>query len=160
MFRALDTKPQRFGYGRACKLSFDDVYIIFAQRVKSEKYSEDYLRSIWEGVSWSIMNYINLPYVPCGLREVVVAMMVDLINYYDELLVDINDPDYNPGIDSGDIGSITIGDTSVKLGSSSTGTDTNLRSRALNSHTPDLDSFILNYQLQLNAYRSPIPWRR
>lgn len=160
MFRALDTKPQFGCWTEPCRLTFDDVYIIFAQRKKSENYTEDYLRSIWLEVSTAIMTYINLPYVPCGLRSVVTALMIDLVNYYDELMADLTDPDYEPVIDVSDVSSVQIGDTSAKLGGTSSSSSTSSRERALNSHTPDLDSLLFNYQHLLNQFRSPIPWRR
>lgn len=162
MRRALDTKPFLHHGHRHCEIMFDDFYVLFGQHVDSSKYTNDYLRIIWEDVSWCIKNYINLPYVPCGLLNVVMALAVDAISYYKTITTDINDPDYDGGgIDISNIAKIQIGDTNVSLGGSTTSSDTiTERGRALNSHVPNLDDTLFNFREQLNQYRSPIPWRR
>lgn len=157
--RAFDTKWRTCNTKKLCKLTFDDVYIILAQRIDTSKLRNDFIRTCYEEICQSIQNYINRPYVPCELRYIVCQLLVDLMNYYEELMVDTTDPDYEPPINYDNVSDIKVGDTQVKLGgSTSTGVDTTSdRGRALNSHIPNLDSMVFNYAAQLNKYRSLIP---
>lgn len=158
--RALDTKPEFCYRGKPCALEFDDVYILLAQRIKTQNFTNDFVRTIWDEVSWAIMNYINLPYVPCGLKSIVMMLMIDTLNFYTELLKDPNDSDGDVDIEVGSINSVIVGDTQIRFGGNESSDTFTSKGRALNSHKPDLDSMIFAYKDQLNQYRSLIPWRR
>lgn len=159
--RAFDTKCPNRSYDQKCKLTIDDVYITVAQRIDTSKITDDVIHEVFHEVTYAIMNYINRPYVPCGLKYVVTSIMIDALHYYEQLAVDTTDPDYEPEIDAGAVTEVKVGDTNVKLGATTaTGSDTTTaRGRALNSHIPNLDSFLFDYFSQLNQYRSPITWR-
>lgn len=156
---APDTKYPNRLRRHPCKLTFDDVYIVLAQRIDTSGIPNDVVRTFFEEAAQCIMNYINLPYVPCELRFIVCQILLDVMNYYKALNEDTSDPDYEPELDYGAVTDVKVGDTQVKLGgTTSSGTDKiTARGRALNSHIPDLDSFVFNYATQLNPFRSIIP---
>ncbi len=94
-----------------------------------------------------IKNYCNIDKIPEELNHTWANMAVDLINYNYQL----NNNDDIVEADSADVSSIKVGDTQIELGGGN-----NSRAKTLNSHIPNLDQIILNYQSQLNKFRKMV----
>jgi len=94
-----------------------------------------------------IKNYCNIDKIPEELNYTWANMAVDLINYNYQL----NNNDDIVEADSADVSSIKVGDTQIQLGGGN-----NSRAKTLNSHIPNLDQIILNYQSQLNKFRKMV----
>ena len=94
-----------------------------------------------------IKNYCNIDKIPEELNYTWANMAVDLINYNYQL----NNNDDIVEADSADVSSIKVGDTQIELGGGN-----NSRAKTLNSHIPNLDQIILNYQSQLNKFRKMV----
>lgn len=91
-----------------------------------------------------IKNYCNIDKVPEALNYTWANMVVDLIKYNYES----NNSGGEVAADAADVSSIKVGDTQIQLdGGSST------RAKVLNSHRPDLDQIVMNYQSQLTKFR-------
>lgn len=91
-----------------------------------------------------IKNYCNIDKVPEALKYTWANMVVDLIKYNYES----NNSGGEVAADAADVSSIKVGDTQIQLGGGS-----NARAKVLNSHRPDLDQIVMNYQSQLNQFR-------
>jgi len=94
-----------------------------------------------------IKNYCNIDKIPEELNYTWANMAVDLINYNYQL----NNNDDIVEADSANVSSIKVGDTQIQLGGGN-----NSRAKTLNSHIPNLDQIILNYQSQLNKFRKMV----
>jgi len=94
-----------------------------------------------------IKNYCNIDKIPEELNYTWANMAVDLINYNYQL----NNNDDIVKADSADVSSIKVGDTQIQLGGGN-----NSRAKTLNSHIPNLDQIVLNYQSQLNKFRKMV----
>jgi hypothetical protein len=71
-------------------------------------------------------------------------MAVDLIKYNYES----NNSGGEVAADAADVSSLKVGDTQIQLGGGSSS-----RAKVLNSHRPNLDQIVMNYQSQLNKFR-------
>lgn len=91
-----------------------------------------------------IKNYCNLDRVPEALKYTWANMAVDLIKYNHES----NNGGGDMAADAADVSSIKVGDTQIQLGGGSSS-----RAKVLNSHRPNLDQIVMNYQSQLNKFR-------
>lgn len=100
-------------------------------------------------VEQAIKNYCNIEEVPPELNYTWANMAMDLALYQYE----IDNPvigAIDESIDSSDVSSIKIGDTSIDLKGNSGNSS---RARALKSHRPNLDGILMNYQSQLKSFR-------
>ena len=90
-----------------------------------------------------IKNYCNLEKVPDGLGYTWANMAEDLVRYRKAR----NDADTGipQAVTADSVSEINIGDTSIKLGSSSSST--------LKAHQVNADSLIMNYREQLSKFR-------
>lgn len=103
-----------------------------------------------------IKNYCNIDYVPEELTYTLVNMVCDLYTYHNQVVADTKaskDEDADVSVSPTGVNSIRVGNTTVTFGS---GSDTESRNRALRSHVPDLDTFLLNYKSQLNKFRKMV----
>ena len=99
-------------------------------------------------VEQAILNYCQVPRVPCQLNFVWANMTVDLILYQIEMNNTPKDP--LDGLDVSDLSSVKIGDTSIFIGDKYR---SNQRSRTLQSHNSNLDEIVMAYTKQLNQFR-------
>lgn len=108
---------------------------------------EEILLNVKE-VEQTILNYCQIPRVPCQLHYVWANMSVDLILY----LIEMNNIPDDPleAMDVSDLSSVKVGDTSVYVGDKYR---SNQRSRTLQSHNANLDELVMNYTKQLNQFR-------
>lgn len=114
-----------------------------------EKHSDDDIAMFVDEVCQAIKNYCQIPNILYAMRYIVANICVDYILYCDEMAKEI-DPDAELDLDPSDLASVKIGDVTVGLGDKYR---SNLRKQTLNSHAPDLDSFLMNYTSQLNRFR-------
>lgn len=91
-----------------------------------------------------IKNYCNIDEVPEALNYTWANMAVDLIKYNYES----NNSGGEVAVDAADVSSLKVGDTQIQLGGGSSS-----RAKVLNSHKPNLDRIVMNYQSQLNKFR-------
>ena len=91
-----------------------------------------------------IKNYCSIDRVPEALNYTWANMAVDLIKYNYES----NNSGGEVVVDAADISSLKVGDTQIQLGGGSSS-----RAKVLNSHRPNLDRIVMNYQSQLNKFR-------
>lgn len=91
-----------------------------------------------------IKNYCNIDEVPEALNYTWANMAVDLIKYNYES----NNSGSEVAADAADVSSLKVGDTQIQLGGGSSS-----RAKVLNSHRPNLDQIVMNYQSQLNRFR-------
>lgn len=96
-----------------------------------------------------IKNYCVIGDVPKELVFTWANMTVDLLLFEFHAKSNNNIGD-EAASNSGEISSLSIGDTSISFGGTATNSE---RNRALNSHKPILDELTLNYQQQLNSFR-------
>lgn len=104
-------------------------------------------------VEQAIKNYCHVPNVPSQLNFVWARMVVDLIRYDTAVNMEASSDAPDLGLETNwniSVGSINMGDTSVKAGELDYSSP---KYKALNSHTADLDSIVLNYKNQLNSFR-------
>ena len=104
-------------------------------------------------VEQAIKNYCHVPTVPQQLNFVWARMVVDLIRYDTAVNIEASSDAPDLGLETNwniSVGSINMGDTSVKAGELDYSSP---KYKALNSHTADLDSIVLNYKNQLNSFR-------
>lgn len=104
-------------------------------------------------VEQAIKNYCHVPTVPQQLNFVWARMVVDLIRYDTAVNMEASSDAPDLGLETNwniSVGSINMGDTSVKAGELDYSSP---KYKALNSHTADLDSIVLNYKNQLNSFR-------
>lgn len=129
----------------------DATLLKIRRRLKfiEENFSDEEIFDIIEEVQQKVLNYINQKSVPAGLSYIIINMCVDYLRYINQVNVS-SDPDAEVDVNPGSVASISIGDTSIGLG---TGDTESLEKTILKSHTADLDAFIFNYKEQLNAYR-------
>ena len=112
-------------------------------------YSDAMKNLLLDEVEQSILNYCNITEVPDGLTFTWANMTLDYIRYEHELSTSDSDAD----IDIDSVDSVKVGDTSLSLKGGNTNS---IRSKVLNSHSTNLDSIVLNYHDQLNAYRKMV----
>lgn len=104
-------------------------------------------------VEQAIKNYCRVPNVPQQLNFVWARMVVDLIRYDTAVNMEASSDAPDLGLETNwniSVGSINMGDTSVKAGELDYSSP---KYKALNSHTANLDSIVLNYKNQLNSFR-------
>lgn len=101
-----------------------------------------------------ILTYCNRLNIPTGLDALIPQMIVDALkhDWYTNLETGMYSPTmYGANFTSqGNISSVKEGDTAVTYSSSSNGSD---GGDSLDSHTPDLDAWLYNYNSQLQKYR-------
>ena len=97
-----------------------------------------------EEVEYVVKNYCNIDTIPEALKFTLANMTEDLIRYR---IASDTSQQGSGSIDNSQIHSLKIGDTTVTLG------DGNSASRDLKSHTPDVDTVIMNYKAQLQKFR-------
>lgn len=100
-----------------------------------------------EDVYWYITNYCAISEIPEELYGVWTNMAVDFLRY--QLLLE-NDLDPEKEAVEGDITGLSEGDTSISFGVIQNGA---VETAILDSHKADLDTVVLNYTAQLNAFR-------
>lgn len=103
-------------------------------------------------VEQAIKNYCNIEIdeiLPQELMFVHANMTVDLIKY----TYISNSSGEDDNIDTSQISSIKMGDTTVQIGSASSN---NTRTTTLRSHRPNLDEIVMNYKQQLNRFRKMV----
>ena len=91
-----------------------------------------------------IKQYCNIDEVPEALNYTWANMAVDLVKYNYES----NNSGGEVAADVADVSSLKVGDTQIQLGGGS-----GSRAKVLNSHRPNLDQIVMNYQSQLNKFR-------
>jgi len=96
-------------------------------------------------ISQFILNYCAIPEVPRALYFTAANMAVDLLLYEQA-----RDTAPVVEIDMEGVGSIQVGDTSVKITSEVSSTE---RQNTLKGHSIRLDTLLMNYQKQLNLFR-------
>lgn len=126
-----------------------DVLQIVKLKEKSiQLVDSDWLLAI-EEVEQAIKNYCNIDKVPEELKFVVANMVIDLVRYQKA-----NDVEAGVELDNlgaGDIASISIGDTSIKLATNDEAASQSTAARK--SHIPDLDEIVMNNRAHLNRFR-------
>lgn len=126
------------------------VLDIIESRIGFNISSEDVFSYVVE-VEQFIINYCCVPEVPEALIYTVANMSIDLLSFY-ELRKQDAEASSDGGSDLdlvGDVSSVKIGDTTIKVGDVGGTIATNVR----NSHKANLDEIVMNYQSQLNMFR-------
>ena len=103
-------------------------------------------------IEQKIKNYCHIPKVPKALYYTWANMVLDLLDYENAYNSSISKEvdDTVESILSGNYGTIAMGDTSWKQGEIDM---SNPNTKALLSHTANLDDLILNYTKDLNEFR-------
>lgn len=99
-------------------------------------------------VEQAIKNYCQINLVPDELKFVWSNMAVDLLHYRNAS--NSNQNNGLDGLNSGEISSLKIGDTTITLGATNTN---NEHIRAIKSHRPNLDEIVMNNKQHLNKFR-------
>lgn len=124
-----------------------------SQKIKEYTDQNAVLLSVIE-VEQAIKNYCHIPHVPKEADFVWANIVTDVMLY----IIEVNTPPESGDggmipIDIADVSSIREGDTTVALGDKYR---SNARTRTLQSHELNLDSFIYNYTMQLHRFRKVI----
>lgn len=117
---------------------------IVQAKIKNEAITELDIQLAIGEVEEVIKNYCNIDEVPEALKYTWANMAVDLVKYNYES----NNSGGEVAADAADVSSIKVGDTQIQLGGGS-----GSRAKVLNSHRPNLDQIVMNYQSQLNKFR-------
>lgn len=97
-----------------------------------------------------IKNYCNISTVPDELKYTWANMAVDLLLYTRVSQADYDTSGDNETIGINDIQKIELGDTELWLGNTSR---TSKTSKALDSHSANLDKIVMEYKAQLQKFR-------
>ena len=98
----------------------------------------------------------NVNEIPKELTYTFANMVVDLFRYEDEFIkattvsVEGEEEEAEPDVNTGNINSIRVGDTTITFGS---GSDTSIYNKNLRSHQANLDTVVLDYESQLKKFR-------
>lgn len=118
--------------------------------------SEPLLKITVDEIEQTILNYCNINEIPKELTYTFANMVVDLFRYEDEFIkattvsVEGEKEEAEPDVNTGNINSIRVGDTTITFGS---GSDTSIYNKNLRSHQANLDTVVLDYESQLKKFR-------
>lgn len=118
--------------------------------------SEPLLKITVDEIEQTILNYCNINEIPKELTYTFANMVVDLFRYEDEFIkattvpVEGEEEEAKPDVNTGNINSIRVGDTTITFGS---GSDTSIYNKNLRSHQANLDTVVLDYESQLKKFR-------
>lgn len=118
--------------------------------------SEPLLKTTVNEIEQTILNYCNINEIPKELTYTFANMVVDLFRYEDEFIkattvsVEGEEEEAEPDVNTGNINSIRVGDTTITFGS---GSDTSIYNKNLRSHQANLDTVVLDYESQLKKFR-------
>lgn len=118
--------------------------------------SEPLLKITVDEIEQTILNYCNINEIPKELTYTFANMVVDLFRYEDEFIkattvsVEGGEEEAEPDVNTGNINSIRVGDTTITFGS---GSDTSIYNKNLRSHQANLDTVVLDYESQLKKFR-------
>ena len=118
--------------------------------------SEPLLKTTVDEIEQTILNYCNINEIPKELTYTFANMVVDLFRYEDEFIkattvsVEGEEEEAEPDVNTGNINSIRVGDTTITFGS---GSDTSIYNKNLRSHQANLDTVVLDYESQLKKFR-------
>lgn len=118
--------------------------------------SEPLLKITVDEIEQTILNYCNINEIPKELTYTFANMVVDLFRYEDEFIkattvsVEGEEKEAEPDVNTGNINSIRVGDTTITFGS---GSDTSIYNKNLRSHQANLDTVVLDYESQLKKFR-------
>lgn len=118
--------------------------------------SEPLLKITVDEIEQTILNYCNINEIPKELTYTFANMVVDLFRYEDEFIkattvsVEGEEEEAEPDVNTGNINSIRVGDTTITFGS---GSDTSTYNKNLRSHQANLDTVVLDYESQLKKFR-------
>jgi hypothetical protein len=118
--------------------------------------SEPLLKITVDEIEQTILNYCNINEIPKELTYTFANMVVDLFRYEDEFIkattvsVEGEEEEAEPDVNTGNINSIRVGDTTITFGS---GSDTSIYHKNLRSHQANLDTVVLDYESQLKKFR-------
>lgn len=118
--------------------------------------SEPLLKITVDEIEQTILNYCNINEIPKELTYTFANMVVDLFRYEDEFIkativsVEGEEEEAEPDVNTGNINSIRVGDTTITFGS---GSDTSIYNKNLRSHQANLDTVVLDYESQLKKFR-------
>ena len=118
--------------------------------------SEPLLKITVDEIEQTILNYCNINEIPKELTYTFANMVVDLFRYEDEFIkattvsVEGKEEEAEPDVNTGNINSIRVGDTTITFGS---GSDTSIYNKNLRSHQANLDTVVLDYESQLKKFR-------
>lgn len=118
--------------------------------------SEPLLKTTVDEIEQTILNYCNINEIPKELTYTFANMVVDLFRYEDEFIkattvsVEGGEEEAEPDVNTGNINSIRVGDTTITFGS---GSDTSIYNKNLRSHQANLDTVVLDYESQLKKFR-------
>lgn len=118
--------------------------------------SEPLLKITVDEIEQTILNYCNINEIPKELTYTFANMVVDLFRYEDKFIkattvsVEGEEEEAEPDVNTGNINSIGVGDTTITFGS---GSDTSIYNKNLRSHQANLDTVVLDYESQLKKFR-------
>lgn len=118
--------------------------------------SEPLLKITVDEIEQTILNYCNINEIPKELTYTFANMVVDLFRYEYEFIkattvsVEGEEEEAEPDVNTGNINSIRVGDTTITFGS---GSDTSIYNKNLRSHQANLDTVVLDYESQLKKFR-------
>ena len=118
--------------------------------------SEPLLKITVDEIEQTILNYCNINEIPKELTYTFANMVVDLFRYEDEFIkattisAEGEEEEVEPDVNTGNINSIRVGDTTITFGS---GSDTSIYNKNLRSHQANLDTVVLDYESQLKKFR-------
>ena len=118
--------------------------------------SEPLLKITVDEIEQTILNYCNINEIPKELTYTFANMVVDLFRYEDEFIKattvsgEGEEEEAEPDVNTGNINSIRVGDTTITFGS---GSDTSIYNKNLRSHQANLDTVVLDYESQLKKFR-------
>ena len=117
---------------------------IVRAKIKNEAITELDIQLAIDEVQVVIKNYCSIDEVPEELKYTWANMAADLVLYQ----YASNNSGGEVAADAADVSSLKVGDTQIQLGGGS-----GSRAKVLNSHRPNLDQIVMNYQSQLNKFR-------
>ena len=131
---------------------YDDILDIIKNKRIDSNLDVQHINSCIREIEQKIKNYCCISTVPKALYYTWANMALDLLDYETAYNNSQNSTvdDTVQSILSGNFGSISMGDTSWKQGELDL---SNPNTKAMLSHSANLDSLILNYKEELNSFR-------
>lgn len=126
------------------------VLEIVQMKIKDDLILEEDMLLAIDEVGQVIKNYCNISVIPEELKYTWANMAVDLLLYTNVSRADFDTSGDNETIGINDIQKIELGDTELWLGNTSRTTKT---SKALESHSANLDRITMEYKSQLQKFR-------
>lgn len=126
------------------------VLEIVQMKIKDDLILEEDMILAIDEVGQVIKNYCNISTIPDELKYTWANMAVDLLLYTRVSRADYDTSGDNETIGINDIQKIELGDTELWLGNTSRTTKT---SKALASHSANLDKIVMEYKAQLQKFR-------